>query len=462
MSTQNQQDLVAAASKSKYGNYGTALVDLILAQIGFALAGVEIFGIQPMAFLKGWATDLTQQAANALSSATVANGGVAATNYSLSTTGGKPLHEGIDVTADSTILYTAATDILSVTSTAAYWGFIRIGRLDQKQAVTCIAKQSSGTVTLFVFDIYRLEVDGSATYLTSTANLAGALSGTSSWIQDPIAAEVPVQYGDIIAVQCRVAGGTVGLTGRNTPNAANNIGRPYQLGGIRDASVTPTPATISTATMDAMYTTATPFIQLGALISPAATSRSIADDFQNGLGKWIERHHTTDSQGHDNGDFSISGGQLVYGGSVDGYQGGVYQVPLVTDDFDASVWVSNTTIEAAILIAASDQAMSSYVGIEIYTNSVYIISDSSFGALNRVASATISDPAGYIMKLTYRVADKTWRVYRNDSQVLTWTEPSSGGPQHGVGHRYFGAMITHALFTSGAHIDNFTAKDANI
>jgi hypothetical protein len=51
------------------GNYVTAAIDELLAGLCQALAGIEILGVEPFAFLNGWAQDLTVQASSALSTA---------------------------------------------------------------------------------------------------------------------------------------------------------------------------------------------------------------------------------------------------------------------------------------------------------------------------------------------------------------------------------------------------------
>lgn len=465
MSTSAQQQLVATAAKGKYGSLGRALADLILAQIGFALAGVNILGMHPLFFLEAWATNLTQDAANALNSASIANAGVAATNSDLAMTGGKPLHEGVDVTADSTIPYTSAINNIHCNINAAAWGFIRIGRTDQKQTVTTIAKQSSGTTTLLRFDVYRLEVDGSVTLLAQTGNVAGALTTSYAWIQSPITgnAKLPVHYDDILAVQCIVDTGVVDIAGLIAQSAVNNISRPYQLGGLRDAAAAQSPSTIPSGTVDAMYTSATPFFQLGSAEAASTAKRTIADDFQGNLNKWIMRHQGV---GSDNGDFTISGGRLTYNGSNGGYQSGVYQVPLTTDDFDCGFWTANPNGSyASFLQCACNIGMDTGVMFGVFKSTIVLRQKTSWTHISsNLASASVPDTTGASWTISYRSATKTWSVYRDQgtTPVLTWTEPASGGPLHGTGNRYFGIEFNRLLFAQSGAVDTFWAKDADI
>lgn len=56
---------VKPLTAGQIGAFGTIVVDLILAQVAFALGGVNILGMKPFAFLTDWGNSLVQQASDA-------------------------------------------------------------------------------------------------------------------------------------------------------------------------------------------------------------------------------------------------------------------------------------------------------------------------------------------------------------------------------------------------------------
>ena len=56
-------------TKVNFTAYGTALLDIVLANVGYTLAGVNVLGVTPFAFLTAWANKLIADAGNALKTA---------------------------------------------------------------------------------------------------------------------------------------------------------------------------------------------------------------------------------------------------------------------------------------------------------------------------------------------------------------------------------------------------------
>lgn len=452
--TDANTDTGSVFSRIKYAAFGTAMKDLILADVGYALAGVDILGLKPLAFLKGWADGLVQDAANALNGAAQAQAGVAATNTQLSLTGAQPLHVGVDQTADPTIQAVTATDNINTNATHANWGFIRMSRQAQASVITYIGKVS-GTVTALYFDVYRLDpTSGDVTLVYSSANQAGLLGAAYSVQQVVLPTPIPVDYGDIIGIQARMGGaGTVWLQGKVTGGVSNTIARPYQLGAQRDPSSSAAPSTIVGATMDTLYNAAVPYFTFGSATQPTEIARNLSDNFGNGLGAWVLGNNT----GHN---MAISGGQLAFVGTTDGDEWGIYQTPLLTDNFDCSTSFASLKSIASNFLMATDIAGNTGVALSYLSSQLGLYTFTGGPGGSYTSRATTSGNSGPFY-ITFRSG--VWTVYQGTDttgpQLLTWTEPGSGGPAHGAGHRFFGYRTQRAFFTNSPSADNFSAKD---
>lgn len=448
-----------AITEQYVGAWTTALIDQLesnaLSAVAKAVSGIPVIGSAAASALTAWADDLSAQATAAYTTATAANTALAATNTQLSLSGATAMHASIDSTADVSIPYSQATDNMNINSTQSVWGYIRITKPGQDSVVTYSA-YVSGTVTALYFDIYQLNVStGDETLIYSTADQSSALGTSYSLQQFVIPSVLIVNTDDVYAVQPRMAGsGTVWMQGKVTSAVTQTIQRPYNYGAIRNPSSSAAPSTIPGATADTLYSPSVTWFSLGSVQSAVAAKRVIADDFSNGLGNWVLSNNSGSN-------LTVSSGALTYNSSSDGTEFGLYQTPLLTANFDCSFTVSSASIEPSVLVMASDDTGTTFVALTVTSSASKLESLTggwSSGTLTQEASGSGGSGNYYV---TYRSG--VWTVYSGvdttGTVLMTWTEPTSGGPSHGAGHRFFGALLTHAYFTAAGPIDNFSAKD---
>lgn len=376
--------------------------------------------------------------------------------------GGASLAASPDSTADYTLAEAAATGTVSATATSAPWAIIRITQAAQKTSLMWLSRKV-GAVTSFRLDVYRIDpATGVATRLYTTDELVSLLSGSDAWA-GVVIPPIIMQRDDVIGVQCRMVGaGSVVMKGL-TASAPTRPARPYLLGAVRDPSTLAAPDTVVGATMDTLYVSTYPMIHIGSLTSftaaPGSAPRTIADYFSSDLSSWYLTS-TTSSK------LVVTGGQLSYGGGSDGFQSGIYQLPLSTDDWDCQAQLMNNGVStvAAYLIVASDATITKCVALQLNNSgaALYTITNGlGRGGETSRATGGAGGAQGGVWIVTYRSASATYRVYKDDtsdSPVLTWADTSGVHPT-GQGQRYFGLALGRSVFNNAGPWDNFIAKD---
>ncbi|QNN99374.1 minor tail protein [Gordonia Phage Sephiroth] len=364
---------------------------------------------------------------------------------------------------NSTHSHTATVDVnssvptVNVTSSYAPWANVIFKSAAERKVITFLAYRT-GTVSSFNIDVYKLEADGSSSIVYSSPDLSGNLTGAIGWQQHLMSGSILADLGDAYDVQFRMTGsGSVSLAGINFPNPTPLPGfRPYASGSARNASTTPAPATIPTATRDTMYVGPTPFVSIGIDVGQTTIPRFVFDDFNRAaLGNvWIPY-----------GSIGISSNRVTHTGSalVNNSSAAMRSQPMATDAIEVAADLFVDTHAAGIGLCCG-QGMtggawlvvedndSEYRGIRIMTGNYD----------NRVARASLpGTPVSGRYTLRYTPSDNTYRAYAGASTtepILSWVD-SGNVVQHGIGRRWVG-MVTRRAFTfASGRIDNFTAAD---
>ncbi|GAC70718.1 hypothetical protein [Gordonia soli] len=461
-------------SQQFVGTWTKSFFELVLARVLYAVAGfqIDVFGskISPFAGLKTWADDLSTQAVSAYNaaataqlsadgaqaSANTANSGVASNAAVTQQAGGASIYVSTDSTADVTIDAQSASASITVTSTSAAWGFLRSSEAAQRQGLAWVAKKT-GTVSSLNLDVYSLNVaTGEVALLYSSPDLSSSLSVADSWGTHVLPVALVVQRDDVLAVQARMTGsGSVVFHGAvsSKPNA---LARPYQPGLVRNPASSPAPSSISGAVVDASYSTSFLFLQFGSNTSFATVPRTIADNFDGDLGSWVLNNVSSGSN------LKISGGQLVFNGTTDGRQAGIYQLQLATDDWNVAAWLGNPNVRQSFMIAASDSSIGNFLALGVSNSgcALYTVTGGIGGTATQVGSSGTARSGGWT--ITYRQASNTFNVYASTDTSgvpeISWID-TGGVIPHVGGRRYFGLAQTRLLTTSSAAWDNFVAKD---
>ncbi|MGC5027070.1 hypothetical protein ACLQ3K_20165 [Tsukamurella sp. DT100] len=324
-----------------------------------------------------------------------------------------------------------------VNSSTAFLGYIRCGSVQEKRLFTFLAR-SSGTVSTFNLDVYRMASDGGLTLAYSSANFAGAITGVLGWVQHAIpsgTASVAVQPGDIIAIQLRMTGtGSVSLGGITTPLPLNPAGwYPLRESAVRNPS-TPAPSTIAAGTANASHTsTAIPYIEAGIDTGLANAPLSLADNFNGSLSQyWL----MTGSNSLVIASNNLGISQTGTSGST-GVSWGKFQKQVNTDQSKVGFTTTSPNGQRQI-VWFHGSGPNDHVGLEI-TSSYATLYTMAGGTRTQRAQVAISTAAA-TYEIRYAAGTKVYSVWRNGSQITSWTDSGNTAPT-GLGNRYGGVAL---------------------
>ncbi|WFN93484.1 hypothetical protein [Gordonia sihwensis] len=335
---------------------------------------------------------------------------------------------------------------INATASWAPWASVRFPSSADRQVFTFLASKS-GSVTSFFVDVYRLNANGSSSYVASSTDQSGNVGGALAW-QQVILPAIPVEIGDVLEVQFRVAGsGTVQIAGINLPYPTPISGfRPYAPGSGRDPSGSATPAEIAIGVRDSMYQGPVPFVSVGIDLGQTAIPRYFYDDFNRGsLGpRW-----------------STSGNIGVTGNRVQ-HRGGVLESGTATATYSQQLLTDNARVEfdlsAGSGIAGVGACCSSTLGSGLWfvvDSGSCSIQTGSAGSRTQRASGAGGD-GRYVG--TWTTSDTTARLYRNGELVASWVDSASVVP-HGDGRRWCALIVSKPALLDSGRIDNWVAAD---
>lgn len=476
-----------ALGKQFVQGWTTAFIDVILAHILEALAGIEIFGVEPFAGLQAWSDELMAQAAQAFSTANSAQASAVAAqttaSYAQNTADGanttasdlffnvasnRPLWDGIDPTGESSFPWMGlagdSIPTVTITSAVARFGFMRPMLAVEKKTITYIAS-TTGSVTGMFLDLYHERANGDWELLYSSANQSGNLTPSTLSMQQIAFIGVVVNPGEVYAVQFRMTGsGTVSLAYANMPYPAVLPGfEPLSTGAGRNPSTTPAPALISKQTMDTQYVTQTPYFQLGSDVGQVGAPRSWFESFDYGSWtNWVRWKSGTDDLQEQ------SGGKCTYGGSDDGFQACMYVQQVSTDTFRVAVDISNADDlrEVSIIMCTNNDFTSTHARMAVYNGNSKIVTGTGMGsgAAALTSRATSGTGGNGHWEFEYNATTNTFRVFKgvgSTTPLMTWVD-TGHVVSHGPGERFAAIMQWRSLFLNSGDVDNFTFKDVTI
>lgn len=391
----------------------------------------------------------------------------------------RPLWEGVDPTGETSFPYALLSDplyhihggvssgsgntsgsgtssiYLSNTSSSA--ACVRIESPNEKRQISFLASRS-GAVSGFYLDVYKMNPNnGSFIRLHSTENLASELLTALSW-QQVIIPPILFDMGDIAMIQFR-ATSNVNIVGVNLPAPPNILGfRPAQIGLFRNVS--DAPGVISQSVADSSYSGLTPYFQFGSDVGQLNAPRSFFDNFNRGsLGNtWA----LFKSGGQD---LFIESGRIAKPDFplIAFRAGGVYTLPLATDDIAVEWDNISTESQSSGVILCSSSSFTNNMVVNVNTSYINFYTNTNIGVAGTL-QARVNNPGSSDnrrFKATYTQSDNTYRMYfdaSSDVPILEWTD-SGNIISHGKGKRYCGVQIDSASFVRGSAIDNWNAYD---
>jgi len=176
------------------------------------------------------------------------------------------------------------------------------------------------------------------------------------------------------------------------------------------------------------------WMQLKADDSDVPEAYTWTDDFERPtLGYFWDQ-----SQSDTGGDLVISGGNLQYGGTTNGYQQGLYIRRLATDQFRCDVnLVSIASSGFTNIIVCGNRESNNYMTLSVGTSAVRLITVINGVSNTRVSVSKSSNDGKW--SITYNTTTKVYTGYFNDVPVsgLTWTDSGDlmpKGPLQRFGH----------------------------
>ena len=203
----------------------------------------------------------------------------------------------------------------------------------------------------------------------------------------------------------------------------------------------------------------TPYVQFGSDVGQIGAKRSFVDTFERAaIGpNWILR--TSDAA-----KLKISSNRVVHDGHqlIPVYADAQWIQQLSTDAQIVEFTVTAlTTLAPSNLVLCSNSAFNRQVILCIREDEVWIYTME--GARDRGdwvqrAHSTTTTATSGTWRFEYDPLDNTYRGFRNNIQMLAWTD-TSNVVQHGEGYRYVGFGIDHQGFNDGGIVDNWKAWD---
>ncbi|QBZ72711.1 minor tail protein [Gordonia phage GodonK] len=357
-----------------------------------------------------------------------------------------------------TATVTNSLPTINATTTYAPWASVRFSATAERKMLRYIAGKT-GTVSSFYIDLYKQETDGSSTLLYSSPDQSGIVVGAMAWRELSLGYTINSNIGDVFEVQFRSSGtGSIQIAGIDFPYYAPISGyRPYAPGSARNASSTPAPSTIDTATRDAMYVGPTPFVSIG--IDPGIViPRSHYISFDNG--SWANWYRFNDASGQN---LRINDGRVdIPALSADGWRHAVYLLSTASDKMETIFDVLGVDNDrpAGGGICATASGLNGCLLIVNNAN-VRLMKMTAAGTMTTLATSTAIKGTG-----TYRVQydPATNKFIGYKASGSTWTQgieftDSSNTITHGAAKRFGTISIYRNDFNSGGEIDNVYIRD---
>ncbi|WGH20060.1 minor tail protein [Gordonia phage Tarzan] len=365
---------------------------------------------------------------------------------------------------EGTITQSTNPPVVSATASYAPWANVIFKTPGERKVLTWLAYKS-GTVSTFHLDVYRLEQDGSSTFLYSSPNLAGEVPvsvASIGWMQHLMSgASITADYGDIYDVQFRMTGsGAVHIAGVNFMYPTPLPGfRPYASGSGRNPTTTPAPATISTTARDAMYVGPCPFVSIGIDVGQTQIPRFFFDDFNRAdLGaRWI-RYGSS---------IGITDNKVQFTGSsiANASAAAMYHQPLATDlievGFDATIDEEDVGVGVHC-----PSGLGNGVWVTTDVGGVRVQTGAYNSRTDRV-TAPVPGSGRYTVRVIRDLDDThfIYQVFFGDPNaedavpVVTWPDTANTIPA-GIGRRWWGVMARrNGLIYPSGRLDNVTAAD---
>ncbi|QCW22210.1 minor tail protein [Gordonia phage ThankyouJordi] len=378
----------------------------------------------------------------------------------------RPFWQGLDPTAESSYSYEGlavrtgeALSTQTLTNTIARISKILVGQ-DQIRNTLSFGASKTGTPNLYI-DLMRWDPEANAWQkIYSSPDLGAMVSGSLNRITVEFSDDgYPMVAGEKYALQWRQAGsGQITLASKTFPVMPAPGFSPGAIGGSRNPTTDPAPASISFATMESYNDGNTPWFEIGSDVGQIEQNRYYPVNFDNrSWQNWV-RNAVNSNQLNVNTD-----GQVEFTGNNDGIQAGTYGSPTRTsktrvtlDLLESAFWFAylsagrdNTTALNGPYLAIHRSRLQLGIGNTELDNMNLSASDWRTGAGSyRLSIEPVSSTAANVFGEKWDGA--AWQTIIGAAAV---TMPLDAA------HRFGGIAIGRAQFLNGSRVDNFILED---
>ena len=429
-----------------------------------AIGGVPIIGDAVEAALGGWLKQTNTTAVFASNTAVGARTVAVQTVFNLTTR--RPFWQGLDPTAESAYSYeglavstggTPSTQTL--TNTIARISKILVGQ-DQIRNTISFGAYKTGTPQLYI-DLMRWDPEANAWQKKySSPDLGPLVSGSLNRITVEFSDDgYPMVAGEKYALQWRQSGsGQITLASKTFPVMPAPGFSPGAIGGARNPTTDPAPASISFALMESYNDGNTPWFEIGSDVGQLEQDRYYPVNFDNrSWQNWV-RNSINDNQLNVTTD-----GQVEFTGTTNGIQAATYGSPTRTsktrvtlDLLESAFWFSYLSVGRDNTTALNDPYLA------IHRSRIQLgLGGTVLDDLSLSASDWRTGAGSYRLSIE-PVGPTTANIFGEKWDGAAWQIITGAG---GVtmpldaAHRFGGIAIGRSNFLNGSRVDNFILED---
>jgi hypothetical protein len=500
--------LAAPRTQTQMRATGQAMVDIILAQVLYALSGINVLGVHfldPFGILRSFADGLVAQANAAYAQANAAS--AAAADAADAAAGAQNTADGAQVatgvlgtqvgsiqnqinTPDSKAIDVSLRDgevgfdwgrsnaDLTVTPSVARGLLVRIKHAEEKRVLGFMGYRDAGTTEVYCDGGIYFPEDGTFERHYQSPNIFSEVEIGSSpatgyrMVQFTIPADqaLVADNGELWAWMLSTVGGNLYVRGWNDTNPASSL-RPYRAGFISLAGRLP--ATVDQVTADSAFVADAPYIEFDRYRAPQPLHRY--DPFtRTAVGPdWVAPQTTQVAWGFDPQYPDILNGRMGFRHTTTSYFGDFmghwyrYRATLVDGGMRVTAQIRNpSSAPTYLLIGGRDWSSYAAVGIRNTAADIWTHTTSSWNAMTQRATQLETIIDGDFVSFEWLAGDNVYNVYLHadrdnpyaDPPLVSWPD-ATGILSHGGAFQYFGAIYTAAGYVNSAELEDFKVDD---
>ncbi|WVX89098.1 minor tail protein [Gordonia phage Hibiscus] len=440
-----------------------ALIRLPVRVIVQLIGNIPVIGDSVEDAFAGWLKKTNTTAVFASNTAASARTVAVQTVFNLTTR--RPFWQGLDPTAESAFPYPArkvgdnTPSVQSLTNTIARISKILVGQ-DQIRNTLSFGAYKTGSPQLYA-DLFRWDPEANAWLkVYSSPDLSAFVSGSLNRVTVEFSdAGFPMVAGEKYAMQWRQAGsGTIYLAAAVYDVMPAPGFSPGAIGGSRNPTTDPAPASIPYSVMESYNDGNTPWFEIGSDVGQLDQNRYYSVNFDNrSWQNWV-RNAVNGNQLNVN-----TNGVVEFVGTTDGIQAGTYGSPTRTskaraqlDLLESAFWYSYISVGRDNTTDLNDPYLAVHRSSIRLGRGGTVLEEMSLSASDwRTGAGSYRVSIDPLTATTARVFGEKW----DGMEWQTIIEAPSVTMPLDAAHRFGGIAIGRSQLFNGSRVDNFILED---